>query len=409
MCYQKKEIKNKVLPHHKRGFDPLFVKVPCCHCPSCRKVRANDWFVRAYYEFSDNHRQAFFVTLDFDNEHLPTYKGMPCFDSEIIKSFFKRLRYYIGKFRYLYTCEYGGLLKRPHYHVVMLPEHLVTDSRFFSGVFKSWLCGRHTRVDTLQSVGNNKLAALQYITSYATKDITFTLDDSVSDMPLRYRPRTQASKGFGLQALADGRITPDMVLNGESISIPCGKNGKLVSFPIPRYYEMKLCFDYTWHPDEMKAELSKNDFGVQVAKARHNGRYVYQLRSFFASRLNDWKSPWENRKWYEVVTDCLSDVDAFATFLYLRPFVRHHGVRDLIEYELNGRITLGYFSNYDYYEKCFQWYENNKKLYDFAKCKIETERLIISAKYRARKRISENPQLRNYLVRKNFDFNKLNY
>lgn len=389
------------------GFDPVYINVPCCSCPSCRKVRSNDWFVRAYYEFSDNERQAYFVTLDFDNEHLPTYKGMPCFDTEIIKSFFKRLRYYVGKFRYFYASEYGGLLKRPHYHLIVLPERKIDDTTFFGAVFKCWIYGRHTRIDTLQSVGNDKLAALQYVTSYTTKDITFTLDRLHDDMPLRHRPRTQASKGFGLQALADGRITLDMIKNGDKVSIPCGKNGKAVSFPIPRYYEMKVCFDYKWHPDEMKAELSRNAFGVDVAKAKHNRRYVYQLRSYFSSRLNDWKSPWDNRSWFDVVTDSLSDVDAFASYLYVRPFVHHYNSQDFIDYELNGQRVVAYFANYSYYECCFSWYENNKKLYDAARCQIETDRLIESAKFRARKRIAENPQLRSYLVRKNFDFSQL--
>ena len=67
MCYQKRRVKNPVKPEHMTGFDKTYIKAPCGHCPSCRKVKTNDWLVRSYFEFLGNENQAFFITLTFDN------------------------------------------------------------------------------------------------------------------------------------------------------------------------------------------------------------------------------------------------------------------------------------------------------------------------------------------------------
>ena len=201
MCYCKKKLKNRVLPEHLTGFDKIYIKAPCGTCPSCRKVKSNDWVVRSYFEFLGNHSQAFFLSLDFDNEHLPTYKGTPCFDSEIMKHFLMRLRYYLGKFRYLYATDYGGLLKRPHYHLILLPVRPYNIADVVKAVSSSWICGSHSNIEQVQSVNNDKIKAIKYVAGYTTKDISFQLSDDNRDMPSRFRPRVQASKGFGLRAL----------------------------------------------------------------------------------------------------------------------------------------------------------------------------------------------------------------
>lgn len=270
MCYKKTKRVNPIKPDHRTGFDKYTIKTPCCTCPSCRKVRAQGWLVRAFFEFEGNNRQAYFFSLDFDNEHLPTYKGVACFDSEIIKKFLKRLRNHIGSFRYFYATDYGGFLKRPHYHMICLPDKRFESGEFFKIVKAAWQQGHYTNVEAIESVHQSKLKALQYVISYASKDITFSLDQDYKDLPIRYRPRTQASKGFGLRALEEGVITPVVLLKQQPISLPLGKNGQLLKFPIPRYYEMKWCYDSEWKSDKLKTEIKKNSLGIQLAKIRHN-------------------------------------------------------------------------------------------------------------------------------------------
>lgn len=69
---------------------------------------------------------AFFVTLTYDDEHVPiTDNGLQTVDKEDVQKFFKRLRKDLGKrddfdeakpFRYYLVSEYGPQTLRPHYH-----------------------------------------------------------------------------------------------------------------------------------------------------------------------------------------------------------------------------------------------------------------------------------------------------
>ena len=409
MCYRKREIKNPVKDEHRSGFDPYKITTQCCKCPACRKVRSNDWFVRAYFEFKNNEKPAYFITLDFDDEHLPRWKGKPCFDSDIIKKFLKRLRSVIGSFRYFYVTEYGGILHRPHYHLMVTPDNSISQVDFMKVVFSKWYCGHHTDILTLDSVGNNKIAALQYITSYTTKDISLDYqeyDNSEEFIPMRFRSRVQASKGFGLQALRDGDITLEMVLEGKPITIPCGKNGKLVNFAIPRYYEFKLGYDSVWHPELLKQEHIKNELGVKIQQAKHNRRYVYQLKNFFSSRLTSLDSGdfFAHRPWYDVVMDVMDDFPDFCEFVYYRPFITILSANNVVD---NIRNELLYRPNWYIYEAAFKVYNEEQKRLDALSDQTETEKLVIAARKRAYNKILRNPSLRSYLERKHFNINSL--
>jgi len=411
MCYRKRVIKNPVKDNHRSGFDPVKITTQCGKCPACRKVRANDWFVRAYFEFKNNEKPAYFISLDFDDQHLPRWKGKPCFDSDIIKKFLKRLRNTIGSFRYMYVTEYGGILHRSHYHLMLTPDNVaLTDIDIQKAVFSKWQCGSHTDIMTLESVAHNKLAALQYICSYTTKDISLDYNDydnSEEFIPARYRSRVQASKGFGLQALRDGDITLDMILENKPVNIPCGVNGKVVSFAIPHYYEFKLGYDSVWHSEQLKQEHIKNEIGVKIQMAKHNGRYVYLIRKFFASRFNGLDSGeyFNNLPWYQVVMDCMSDFGDFCEYVYYRRFL---SVVDRVGYvyDLLRNQTL-YRPYWRQYEMAFSIFEAEQKRLDNVNDVIQTHKLVEAAKRRARNKILRNPRLRSYLERKEFDFNKL--
>lgn len=412
MCYKKKFLKNPVKPENVSGFDKYTIKVPCCQCPSCRRVKANGWLVRSYFEFLGNHRQAFFLSLDFDNEHLPLYKGQPCFDSQIMSKFLKRLRMALGSsFRYLYATDYGGFLKRPHYHMIVLPDKRFSPSFFFDAVRRTWQQGHYTNIEVIDSVNNDKLKALQYVVSYSTKDVTFSLDRQFRgdpDFKLRFRPRVQASKGFGLRALEECVITPDMLLSGKPVSLPVGKNGKLVEFPVPRYYEMKLCYDYYW--DDEGSHLRKNQFGVDVAKSRHNVDYLHFLKEFAVSRylpvdaIEEYKSIFGTRPWSVTMQECYDNYEDFKLFVYYRPFIKSYNL-EWVSTTISSDLPFAR-SWYRYEMICHLYDVYKQKLYDVQN-EIETQELIKSAKRRAIKKLERNPGLVRYLRYKHYDFNQL--
>lgn len=96
--------------------------VPCNRCIGCRLDYARQWSNRLLLELLDN-PDALFITLTYDNDHLPmSDKGFPTVSVRDCQLFMKRLRRYYNdhldgrKIRYFLTSEYGPKTKRPHYH-----------------------------------------------------------------------------------------------------------------------------------------------------------------------------------------------------------------------------------------------------------------------------------------------------
>lgn len=88
--------------------------IPCGKCEGCRADKASDTAVKAYLE-SQNHTENCFLTLTYDNDHLPNPKSLIVRDLQL---FWKSLRKKIKpkKIKYLACGEYGLRTRRPHYH-----------------------------------------------------------------------------------------------------------------------------------------------------------------------------------------------------------------------------------------------------------------------------------------------------
>lgn len=95
-----------------RGFK---IKVPCGRCIGCRLDYSRQWALRSMHEAKLFNRGCF-VTLTFDNEHLPSDGSV---HKSYIQSWLKRFRYRFGDdIRYLLCGEYGSKRGRPHYHIL---------------------------------------------------------------------------------------------------------------------------------------------------------------------------------------------------------------------------------------------------------------------------------------------------
>ena len=96
---------------------------PCGQCPGCLTNRKQLWTHRIILE-SYNHEQNSFVTLTYDDEHLPLNNdGIPMLRKRDLTLFIKRLRDRIPeKFRYYAVGEYGTKGTRginPHFHLCL--------------------------------------------------------------------------------------------------------------------------------------------------------------------------------------------------------------------------------------------------------------------------------------------------
>lgn len=99
------------------GLTDLPVEVPCGQCIGCRLERSRKWAIRCVHEAS-LHDQNSFITLTYDNEHLPSDLSLKVIH---FQKFMKRLRKRIEPelVRFFHCGEYGEKNGRPHYHALL--------------------------------------------------------------------------------------------------------------------------------------------------------------------------------------------------------------------------------------------------------------------------------------------------
>lgn len=150
---------------------------PCGRCLACRIMKRRIWAHRMVLE-TFSHRECSFVTLTYDDKHLPkggTLVPKDCTDwlKRIRKEFPSRsLRYYL-------VGEYGDRTQRPHYHAAMygLPSCSFgsTKSHLLHGGGR--LCSACDLVQSTWGHGSVHLDELNevtasYICGYVTKKLT---------------------------------------------------------------------------------------------------------------------------------------------------------------------------------------------------------------------------------------------
>lgn len=121
---------------------PMYYEVPCGKCILCRDKKAREWSTRAMCEAQYSQGYPLFVTLTYDNVHLPK-DGV---QKKHAQNFMKRLRINLNRYmgrdinlRFFLCAEYGSKSKRPHYHALIynFPQ-LDTLKRTLSIIEKSW-------------------------------------------------------------------------------------------------------------------------------------------------------------------------------------------------------------------------------------------------------------------------------
>ena len=94
------------------------LQVACGKCPACRVRRSSDWTLRLSHEYSLHEHKGIFLTLTYDDKHIPTFQSVIKKD---LQDFIKRLRkkIYPRKIKYFACGEYGSKNNRPHYHLIL--------------------------------------------------------------------------------------------------------------------------------------------------------------------------------------------------------------------------------------------------------------------------------------------------
>lgn len=107
--------------------EDFVIQVPCGKCLGCRLDYSRSWADRMMLELETS-KKAIFVTLTYDNDHVPICKsdelGAPVgftLCKKDCQDFMKRLRErFVGvKCRFYLSGEYGPITQRPHYHAII--------------------------------------------------------------------------------------------------------------------------------------------------------------------------------------------------------------------------------------------------------------------------------------------------
>lgn len=270
MCLSPITIKNKKYRLDLLKNPSLFYQIPCGKCSECRRKKANDYMARSYAQYQDTkaaHGFSFFDTLTYNNQCVPQYKGMLCFNWSHIRNFLKRLRINLqragfdvkGNLKYYIVSEYGGKTHRPHYHVIFfvtIPNISVLVFRDF--VADAWHYGFIDRRYTVGKRVINGIGACKYISEYVNKDIEFRkeLDKKVNELQIsgifvndrvlkRLKCSHRQSQGYGLgiiwqndrDVLERGVCrVPDAKFIHKEVALPMYIKRKLFMQPVPNDY-----------------------------------------------------------------------------------------------------------------------------------------------------------------------------
>lgn len=99
---------------------PIYIEVPCNHCDVCKERKISSFVQRCKLETQCYDCKPWFVTLTYDNDHVP-HNGVSVDEAQ---RYLKRLRInlvragFTNRIRYVLVGEYGKNTHRPHYHAI---------------------------------------------------------------------------------------------------------------------------------------------------------------------------------------------------------------------------------------------------------------------------------------------------
>lgn len=175
------------------------------------------------------HQASYFVTLTYDEEHLPCDGSVSVIDVQL---YLKRLRSMISprKVRYFAVGEYGEQTRRAHYHLAIFgscsPEEIQA----------SWSLG-HVHVGTLT------VQSSAYLVSYVVKQMTRKGDVRLGSRAPEFA-RMSLKPGIGANAMEDvgkllvGKGGSNYVARTGDVPLVVRSERKM--WPLGRYLRRKL-------------------------------------------------------------------------------------------------------------------------------------------------------------------------
>lgn len=154
------------------------LSIPCGQCIGCRLEKSRQWAVRCSLE-SQLYENSYFLTLTYDDEHLPASGSLV---PEDLQKFLKKLRRHIDyygsdeKIRFFACGEYGDNFQRPHYHAIIYNLD-IPDLKRFSTSFNGDTYYTSETINQIWKngyviIGQVTFESCAYVARYVTKKIT---------------------------------------------------------------------------------------------------------------------------------------------------------------------------------------------------------------------------------------------
>ncbi len=247
---------NGITFNRKKSFG-THIELPCGRCIGCRLEKAKEWAIRCVHE-SQMHEDNIFLTLTYDDEHLPPSGELQHQD---FQKFIRALRQKTKKKIRYYMCgEYGSPEKtyRPHYHAILFgyefPDAEYATTRNENKVYKSELL---TELWThgFAEIGTVTFQSAGYVARYILKKAKANLNPFLESE--NFKPEyTRMSLRPGIGESWYRKYKTD-VFPGDYVVTPDGRK-----MPAPKYYRRLL--------EREDPELYEKLKIARVEKARTN-------------------------------------------------------------------------------------------------------------------------------------------
>ena len=147
-----------------------WINASCNHCIECEQKYRTSWQFRLQQELKRS-KSTFFITLTYDDDHLPYMStGEMCFDNQHFTQWRKRLNAYFSrketKIKYICTGEFGEKYDRPHYHIILFIDHVVSYDELNNIAHYYWDYAQVVDCD----IPRSENAVSSYVTKYVMKD-----------------------------------------------------------------------------------------------------------------------------------------------------------------------------------------------------------------------------------------------
>lgn len=279
-----------------------FIEIPCGDCIGCRLDYAKGWSDRLMIELQ-SHKSAYFVTLTYNDAHLPTVAYNSPDSGEIglrraslrkrdVQLFLKRLRKNTGqKIRYFCAGEYGSSTLRPHYHLIIFGLELgdlVPYSRNGNGdvlynsetLQKSW-CDREGVPIGFTVIGKVTKESCEYTARYTMKKVGSDSEwFSIRNMEPEFTLMS-THPGIGRDYLDNH---PDC-FDFDHIMIPTDNGGEKIK--IPKYFWRVLDSSDSERVTNHKEKCRKRAMDFNRSKLSNTSQdYLEYLRTEEINRLS---------------------------------------------------------------------------------------------------------------------------